>query len=128
MKVTDLKPMLCTEDLKGTIDFYVDTLGFTCDAYNDEWGWASIRKDDVAMMLSKPNEHTPYDKIGFTGSFYFSTDDVDTLWEKLKDKAQVCYGIEDFFYGMREFAVYDNNGYLLQFGQEIEAGGEQFWN
>ena len=102
MKVTDLKPMLWTEDLKGTIDFYVDTLGFTCDAYNDEWGWASIRKDDVAMMLSKPNEHTPYDKIGFTGSFYFSTDDVDTLWEKLKDKAQVCYGIEDFFYGMRE--------------------------
>jgi hypothetical protein len=31
----------------------------------------------------------------------------------------VCYGIEDFFYGMREFAIYDNNGYLLQFGQPI---------
>ena len=22
--------------------------------------------------------------------------------------------------GMREFAIYDNNGYLLQFGQEID--------
>jgi len=74
-------------------------------------------------MLSKPNEYMPYDKIGFTGSFYFNTDDVDSLWEKLKDKARVCYGIEDFFYGMREFAVYDNNGYLLQFGQEIAPGG-----
>ncbi|MEP6789357.1 MAG: VOC family protein, partial [Acidobacteriota bacterium] len=77
--------------------------------------------DDVAIMFAKPNEHTPYDKIGFTGSFYFNTDDVDALWEKLKDKAGVCYGIEDFYYGMREFAVCDSNGYLLQFGQEIAA-------
>ena len=28
---------------------------------------------------------------------------------------------EDFEHGMREFAIYDNNGYMLQFGQEIEA-------
>ncbi|MGI8410862.1 MAG: VOC family protein [Pyrinomonadaceae bacterium] len=57
--------------------------------------------------------------MGFTGSFYFHTDDVDALWDKLKDKAKICYGIENVFHGMREFGVYDNNGYLLQFGQEI---------
>ncbi len=61
------------------------------------------------------------DLIGFTGSFYFSTDDVDAMWARLKDKAKVCYGIENFDYGMRKFAVYDNNGYLLQFGQAIES-------
>jgi len=37
----------------------------------------------------------------------------------LKDKVEVCYGIENFHYGMREFAIYDNNGYLLQFGQDV---------
>ena len=26
--------------------------------------------------------------------------------------------IETFEWGMREFAIYDNNGYVLQFGQE----------
>jgi hypothetical protein len=26
---------------------------------------------------------------------------------------------KNFFYGMREFAIRDNNGYILQFGQEI---------
>ena len=71
-------------------------------------------------MIAKPNEHTKYDKIGFTGSFYFNTDDVDAMWAKLKDKAAVGCGIENFEYGMREFAVFDNNGYLLQFGQVIE--------
>ena len=36
-----------------------------------------------------------------------------------QDKARVVYPIENFFYGMREFAIRDNNGYILQFGQEI---------
>jgi len=82
-------------------------------------GAVLLSKDNVALMLARPNEHTAPEKIGFTGSFYFNTDDVDALWEQLKDKAKICYGIEDFYYGMREFAVYDNNGYLLQFGQPI---------
>ena len=120
MKITDLRPMLWTEDLDGTIEFYTDMLGFTCDEVNDDWGWASLSLDDVSLMLARPNAHTPYDKIGFTGTFYFTTDDVEALWAKLKDKAEVCYGIENFEYGMREFAIYDNNGYMLQFGQEID--------
>ena len=119
MKLTELRPMLWSEDLKGSVDFYVNSLGFTADEFNEEWGWASLSRDDISLMLAKPNELTPYDKIGFTGSFYFNTDSVDALWDELKDKARVCYGIEDFFYGMREFAIYDNNGYLLQFGQQI---------
>lgn len=114
--------MLWTEDLKGTVDFYVNTLGFTADEVSEEWGWAPLSLDDVALMLARPNEHTPHDKIGLTGSFYFNTDDVDALWEDLKDKANICYGIEDFYYGMREFAIYDNNGYLLQLGQPCAAG------
>jgi catechol 2,3-dioxygenase-like lactoylglutathione lyase family enzyme len=111
--------MLWTENLQETIDFYTNILGFTCRARNDDWGWASLYKDDVSIMLSLPNEHEPHDKIGFTGSFYFTTDDVDALWIELKDKARICYELETFEHGMREFAIYDNNSYLLQFGQEV---------
>ncbi|NHQ72651.1 bleomycin resistance family protein, partial [Elizabethkingia miricola] len=32
-----------------------------------------------------------------------------------------CYNIEDFPWQMREFAIYDNNGYILQFGQDVET-------
>jgi len=119
MKITRLKPMMSTEDLDGTIDFYTGTLGFTCEALNENWGWATLSIDDVAIMLARPNTHVEYDKIGFTGSFYFTTDDVEAMWKKVKDKAKVCYTIETFPWGMREFAIYDNNGYTLQFGQAI---------
>lgn len=69
-------------------------------------------------MVALPNEQEPFVKPGFTGSLYFHVDQVDELWDRLKSKARVCYPIEDFEHGMREFAVYDNNGYRLQFGRE----------
>ena len=119
MKITELKPTLWTEDFNGTLTFYTDTLGFSVAFASSEMGFASLALDDAAIMISKPNDHIPYEKIGFTGSFYFGTDNADEMWEKVKDKARVCYGIENFDYGMREFAVYDNNGYILQFGHEI---------
>ncbi|MCB9897710.1 MAG: hypothetical protein H6825_06890 [Planctomycetes bacterium] len=59
---------------------------------------------------------------GFTGSLSIRVDDVDALWSRLKDVASVAYPLETFAYGMREFALLDPNGYLVQFGQE--SGGE----
>lgn len=111
--------MLWTDQLQESIEFYKNTLGFTVDELNDEWGWASLSKDDVELMLAKPNEHMPFTHPDFTGSFYFTTDNVDQLWEKLKNTANIVYDIENFDWQMREFAIYDNNGYILQFGQEI---------
>ena len=121
MKITELRPMLWTEDLPESIKFYTETLGFTADEVNEDWGWASLSTGGVGIMLARPNAHVAYDKIGFTGTFYFTTDDVEAIWAKVKDKTRICYGIENFEYGMREFAIYDNNGYTLQFGQEIKA-------
>src|SRR5690349_13185516 len=119
MKLNYLRPMLWTHELEKTIEFYTKTLGFTCYEKNDDWGWASIQRDGVELMLAKPNEHMPFDKPNFTGSFYIITEHVDELWEAIKDKVTVVYPIENFEWEMREFAIYDNNGYLLQFGENI---------
>ena len=120
MNVKDLIPILWTEDFDGTLEFYQSVFGAEVDELNAATSWATLRLDLVPVMISRPNEHTPYGKIGFSGSFYFTTNNVEEWWAKLKDKARVCYGIEDFEYGMREFAVFDNNGYLIQFGQPTE--------
>lgn len=111
--------MLWTSDIEATIDFYANVLGFTCEVYEKEWGWASLHKDQVRVMLSLPNAHLPFEKAHFTGSIYFNVNDVDSLWQSLQGKVKIAYPIEDFDYGMREFAIYDNNGYMLQFGEEI---------
>ena len=92
---------------------------FECESLSEEQGWASLRRDGVAIMLASPNQHEGEKVPAFTGSLYFHTDDVDGLWQRLKDRVRVCYPLENFEYGMREFAIYDNNGYLLQFGQSL---------
>lgn len=124
MKVNSLTPMIYTDNFQDTVDFYVKTLGFECLAHEPEWGWARVRFDNAEFMISKPNDHIPFEKSTFTGSFYLNTDNVDEIWTKVNQNTKVCYPIEDFEYGMREFAIYDNNGYLLQFGQDINVETE----
>jgi uncharacterized glyoxalase superfamily protein PhnB len=120
MQFEQLTPMLRTRDLAGTLAFYQDVLGFTCDASSEEWGWASLSRDGVNIMVALPYAHEPSDRPVFTGSFYLRvSENVEALSNDLKDRARVCYELETFDYGMREFAIYDNNGYLLQFGQAV---------
>ena len=114
-----LSPMIYTKELKSTIEFYISVLDFNCNGQDLSGGWASLEKDNIQLMLALPNDHLPFGKPQFTGSFYFHVDDVTSIWDQVKDRAKVCYPIEDFDYGMREFAIYDNNGYMLQFGEEL---------
>lgn len=120
MKFKELRPILYTEKINETIDFYAGVLGFTCDEKNDDWGWASLHRDNVEIMIAKPNSHLHFEKPVFTGSIYITTDNVDKLWETLKEKTKLVYEIENFDWQMREFAIYDNNGYIIQFGQELK--------
>lgn len=119
MRYDKLIPMLTTADLRGTVDFYTGRLRFACTAFDAEAGWACVESSGVALMFSLPNAHLSFDGARLTGSLYFRTPDVELLWESLKAGEGICYPLEDFPYGMREFAIYDNNGYLLQFGWEI---------
>lgn len=120
MRFNHLRPIIYTEEIDETIAFYTEVLGFSVIERNDDWGYAALYRDEVEIMLAKPNPQTPFQQPIFTGSFYINVNSVDKLWEQVKDKAKVCYPIQEFEWEMREFAIYDNNGYLLQFGQNIE--------
>jgi len=110
--------LLRTHDLQATIAFYRDLLGMECVAQTEDW--AALAKDQLEIMVATPNAHEPFDKAVFTGSLYIRCEDADAVWNQLKTKASVVYPLEDFEYGMREFAIRDNNGYVLQFGTPLE--------
>ena len=123
-RLTRLVPMLRTRNVAASTAFYVDVLGFECVARADDGQWASLRRDAVEIMLSAPNEHEGDRAPAFTGSLYIRTTDVDELWESVQGHARVCYPLENFDYGMREFAIYDDSGYLLQFGRPLDPAEE----
>jgi uncharacterized glyoxalase superfamily protein PhnB len=115
--LTKLTPLLRVPDLDATVAFYRDVLGFECRNRLD--GWVLLEKDGVELMLALPNAHEAFNGAAFTGSLYFIDDEVDATFESLKDRVDVIYPIETFDYGMREFAIRDNNGCCLQFGREV---------
>jgi hypothetical protein len=119
MKLIALRPVIYTKQVKYTVEYYIEILGFTCDGYTEDWSWASLSRDQIGIMISYPSVHIPFEQPQFTGSLYFSVDNVDELWGQLKEITINCYELETFNYGMREFAIYDNNGYLIQFGQPV---------
>ena len=118
MKILGVTPMLTVTAIEPAVAFYRDVLGFR--VVSSAEGWAAVARDGVEVMFALPNAHLPFDAPRFTGSLYFRVDDVDALWTQLKDRARVEYALETFDYGMREFAIRDTSGYLLQFGQPVE--------
>lgn len=114
-----MHPVLWTENFEETLEFYTQILSFKIENQDVEWKWAFLVKDSVKIMISSPNRHEKMKDIGFSGSFYFNVDEVDSVWEDVKAKAKICYEIETFSWGVREFAVYDTNGYILQFGENM---------
>ena len=118
MKLFNLRPILWVNDVRETIDWYVATLGFEEANYIEKWSWGQVIKDEIRVMFGRPTEFVRQGKSEFTGSLYFNVDDVETIWQN-KDSPYVYYSLETFEYEMKEFAIKDPNGYILQFGQDV---------
>jgi len=115
----DINPRLTTEDIKGTVEYYTQLLDFECESQDVEGGWASVSREGINITFSVPSEQDPSENSSFTGSVYIYAEDVEGIWERIKGRVRICYPLESFVYGKREFGIYDNNGYLLKFGQAI---------
>lgn len=115
-----MTPVLWTKNLEESIGFYTHILGFSLIEANVKAHWAIVERDEIKIMLTLPNEHGTADAICFSGSFYFNVNNVDHLWDDLNSITKICCRIETFDWGIREFAIYDNNGYILQFGQPLD--------
>jgi uncharacterized glyoxalase superfamily protein PhnB len=120
MKCIAITPMMETNNLQETITFYTEILGFTVrDTFEHDGQvvWCTLNKDAVDIMFNLPNREMNYGRILLTGSLYIYIECVDDFWEKIKDKVKVVYAPENFEYKMREFGIKDNNGYVLNFGE-----------
>jgi uncharacterized glyoxalase superfamily protein PhnB len=123
-KFTGLVPIMESWDMLATINFYTNTLGFRLEGKGEANGainFAMLNKDMVYIIFRSPNEHLGYQGPEFSGQLYIYTSDVDIVWQFVQGRAHVVYPIESFKHGMREFAIRDNNGYILTFGKPIDV-------
>lgn len=123
MALNRLIPMLESNDLKASLAYYRDILGFELtgiapDADNPYW--IAVKRDGIELMFSSRNAHSLQPKPEMTGVLYIYSDNVEEIWEELKEKVEIAWPLQSFDYGMKEFGIRDCHGYLLSFGQEIK--------
>jgi uncharacterized glyoxalase superfamily protein PhnB len=114
--------MIHVPDVRATIEWY-KSVGFAVVSTNEDDGkidWALLSFGDGRIMFNAGGNLTPNKRREV--DLYVNTEHVADLYEKLKDQVDIQEGIQDTFYGMREFIVRDINGFWVTFGESIQEG------
>ncbi len=120
-----ISPNIFVKDIKATIEYY-KYLGFEVVMTVPEEGdlvWAMMSCGNVSFMFqsfeslgSELPEISRQD--GGSLLLYIQIKEIRQYHDRIMDKVNVIKGLEKTFYGAREFAIQDLNGYILTFAEE----------
>lgn len=98
-------------DLHKSIEWYTRVLGFELDSL-----WP-VENPSYADFLSRENTSVfsiMVDPHGASSArFNFDVDDVDQVWDLLKNRVEIIEDIHDTPYGTRKFAIADPDGNVI---------------
>jgi len=114
-------PMIHVPDVRATLDWYT-SIGFKLVRQNEEDGeinWAKLTLGNSEVMFQSGGK--PSTEHRREVDLYITTENVDQLYRRLKDRVQVVVDLYDAFYGMREFTIRDVNRFWITFGQPTQT-------
>jgi len=123
---TKLTPNLLVASVERSLAFYVDTLGFergmtVPDA--SPFAFAAVTSGAVEIFFNDAagavKEYPGFagKPIGATGTLFIEMEGVDALHDRLAPTVKILMPIVTQFYGMREFAIADPDGYVITFAE-----------
>ena len=113
-KAKYLSPMIPSFNIEKTVSFFIDMLDFKVG--RDDKTYVILYKDNLTVHILRAGSD-----IGEM-EFYFEVDDIEKVWNNMKDKLDriKVKGPFDREYGMREVHVIIPETKTLMFiGQEI---------
>lgn len=125
--VGSMIPLLMVYDMRRSVAFYRDILGFKVEESWEPDGhyyWALLCSGDTRLMLNaefEDEERRPeYDRPhGQDVTFYFYPKDVTTMRDSLVAQGQKPGELQDTPYHHRQFVLLDPDGYKLLFTQPV---------
>ena len=123
-----LTPNLLVASVERSLAFYVDTLGFARGMTVPDaspFAFASVTSGPIEIFLNDAagavKEYPAFagKPIGCTGTLFIEVEGVDALHDRLKPLVKIVMPIDTKFYGMREFAITDPDGYVITFAERV---------
>jgi catechol 2,3-dioxygenase-like lactoylglutathione lyase family enzyme len=121
-------PCLLVSDMRRSLDFYLDVLGFTQTGYypiESEPIRTEVRRDGIAIILYTEATRGIDQPPMFTGALYVFPESIETLAGELRGKVVFAWGPQDTDFGIREFAVRDPDGYMLVFAERAQSSEKE---
>ena len=121
-----LTPNLLVVNVERSLAFYEGLLGFSRGMTVPDappFAFASVTSGAVEIFFNEAatavKEYPAFagKPIGATGTLFIEVEGVDALHERLKPSVKIVMPIVSQFYGMREFAIEDPDGYIITFAQ-----------
>jgi len=126
---TKLTPNLLVANVERSLAFYVDVLGFARGLTvpdQSPFVFASVTGGSVEIFF---NDHAAAAKDnpafaavpvgGKQHSMFIEVEGVDALHDRVKPRATIVMPLVTQWYGMREFAIEDPDGYMIIFAERV---------
>jgi uncharacterized glyoxalase superfamily protein PhnB len=140
MKLNKLTPNFEVANIKQTIKFYKDVLGFSLImavpesqdgielqlSDSKEYIYALVSKDNVELMFQRTDSFkqdiviSKKLPVGASVSFYMEVEGINDFYNEVKSKNIQTTELKTAWYGMNEFYLNDNNGYILGFAEKVD--------
>lgn len=132
-----LMPELYCSDIKTSLSFYVDLIGFSISYERPEENFVYLDLDGIELMLEQVAEDSDNPRTWWTGkpekpygrgvNLQMQVSDVDAIHERLltvdwplfRPMEDKWYRVDGGKTGNRQFVVQDPDGYLLRFFTSI---------
>jgi lactoylglutathione lyase len=123
-----LTPNLVVANVERSLAFYVDRLGLERGMTVPEQSpfvFASVTSGAVEIFLNDAatavKEYPGFagKPLGATGTMFIEVEGVDAIHDRLKPHVKIVMPIVTQFYGMREFAIEDPDGYVITFAERV---------
>lgn len=111
-------PMIHVPDVTTTVAWY-ESIGFAVlNSFVEDgtMNWALVSLGNSELMFNAGGHSSTSDRREV--DLYVYAENVDALFESMKDRADVVEGVHNTLYGTREFIVRDPNRFWVTFGQE----------
>jgi len=121
-----LTPNLLVRDVSRSIAFYTEVLGFAKGMQVPDAPplvFASVTNGQIEIFFNEVETATKEypalagRPIGTSGTMFIEVEGIDAFHEQLAGKVTVVKPLETMWYGMKEFAIADPDGYLITFAE-----------
>ena len=123
-----LTPNLLVADVSRSLAFYIDVLGFERGMTAPDaapFVFASVTSGTVQIFFNEAKTAAAEypalagRPIGATATMFVDVFEIEQLYARLDGKVPVVVPLHTQWYGVKEFAIADPDGYLITFAEPV---------